>query len=91
VITKTATTTDRLQPLYYRTTLLKALHLHHEKQLAQLTSAAAPHITTATSRTFITDKPSKCRFLNDRVRASACSLASSSHDAGRDSPRPLLG
>jgi hypothetical protein len=32
---------------------------------------------------FITDNPSKRRFLNDRVRASACSLASSSHNAGR--------
>jgi hypothetical protein len=36
------------------TTLLPALHLHHGKQLAQLTSTAAPDITTATGRAFIT-------------------------------------
>jgi hypothetical protein len=41
------------------------------KQLAQLTSTTAPNIATATGRTFITDNPSKRRFLNDRVRASA--------------------
>jgi hypothetical protein len=85
--TITTTTTNSspptLQPLYYSTTLLPALHIRHEKQLAQLTSAAAPDITTATGRTFITYQSSKCRFLNDRVRASACSLASSSHSAGR--------
>jgi hypothetical protein len=42
-------------------------------------------------RTFITDNPSKRRFLNDRVRSSVCSLASSSHNAGRDLLRPLPG
>jgi hypothetical protein len=42
----------------------------------------APDITTATGRTFITDKSNKRRFLIDWVRASVCSLASSSHNAG---------
>jgi hypothetical protein len=74
--TTTTTTTDRLQPLYHLTTLFIALYLHHGKQLAQLTSTAAPDITTATGRTFNNENPSKSRFLNDRVRASACSLAS---------------
>jgi hypothetical protein len=46
-------------------------------------STTAPDITTATGRTFITYKPCKRRFLNDWVRAPACSLASSSHSAGR--------
>jgi hypothetical protein len=63
--------------------LLPALHIYNGKQLAQLTSTAAPIITTATGRTFITYQSSKRRVLNDRVHASACSLAGSSHSTGR--------
>jgi hypothetical protein len=59
------TTEDRLQPLYHRTTLLPALHIGHGKQLAQLTSTAAPDITTATGHPSTPDNPSKRQFLND--------------------------
>jgi hypothetical protein len=83
-MTTTTSSPPTLQPLYHRTMLLIALHLHHGKQLAQLMSTMAPDTTTATGRTLNTDNPSKHQFLNDRVRASAWSLASSSHNAGRD-------
>jgi hypothetical protein len=77
------TTTDRLQPLYHRTTSLPDLHRQLQGKRTQLASTASPDITTSTGRTFITDQSSKRRFLIDRVRASACSLASSSHNSGR--------
>jgi hypothetical protein len=73
-----------LQPLYHRTTLLPDLHRQLQGKWTRLTSTSAPDITTATGCTFITYQSSKRRFLNDRVRASACFLASSSHNAGRD-------
>jgi hypothetical protein len=51
------TTSDLVSPTIRKsdTTLLAGLHILHGKQLAQLTSTAAPDITTATGRTFFAD------------------------------------
>jgi hypothetical protein len=57
------------QIVYRRITLLPALDTSWKT--TQLTSSAAPDITTVTGRTFITSNPSKRRYLNDRVRTSA--------------------
>jgi hypothetical protein len=65
------------------TTLLPALHLQHAKQLAQRTSAAAHVCTTATGRPSLPTSQVSAGCQTTRVRTSACSLASSSHNAGR--------
>jgi hypothetical protein len=56
---------QQLSIWYHCTTLLPYLHRQLQGKPTQLTSTATPHITTATSRTFITDQSRKRRFLND--------------------------
>jgi hypothetical protein len=62
---------------------LPALHLQHASKLAQQTSAAAHVWITATGRPSSPKSQASVSSSTTWVRTSACSLASSSHKAGR--------